>query len=119
MSTEQTVQSLWEHQQRGDVFPEAWRGKLDPKPEQVAQFLRLLKANPDKKVFVHCERGSERTGVMVATYRMSREHWTPDQALNEMEAFRFRGLSFGHLKRFVRDFPSLLMTDPFLKLVDE
>jgi 2-keto-4-pentenoate hydratase len=29
MSTEQTVQSLWEHQQRGDVFPEAWRGKLD------------------------------------------------------------------------------------------
>ena len=96
-----------------------WRGKLDPKPEQVAQFLRLLKANPDKKVFVHCERGSERTGVMVATYRMSREHWTPDQALNEMEAFRFRGLSFGHLKRFVRDFPSLLMTDPFLKLVDE
>lgn len=29
MSTEQTVQALWQLQQRGEVFPEAWRGKLD------------------------------------------------------------------------------------------
>lgn len=29
MSTEQTVQALWESQQRGEVFPQAWRGKLD------------------------------------------------------------------------------------------
>ncbi len=53
-----------------------WRGKQDPKTEQVAQFLELLRANPDKKVFVHCERGAERTGVMVACYRMSSEQWT-------------------------------------------
>ena len=96
-----------------------WRGKLDPQTEQIAQFLRLLQANSDKKVFVHCERGSERTGVMVACYRISHQHWTSDQALNEMEAFRFRGLSFGHLKKFVRDFPTLLLTDPFLKLLGQ
>jgi 2-keto-4-pentenoate hydratase len=29
MSTEQAIEALWEHQQRGDVFPAAWRGKLD------------------------------------------------------------------------------------------
>ena len=92
-----------------------WRGKQDPKTEQVAQFLELLRANPNKKVFVHCERGAERTGVMVACYRMSSEQWTPEQALNEMEAFRFRGLRFGHLKKFVRAFPGLLLNDPFLK----
>jgi protein tyrosine phosphatase (PTP) superfamily phosphohydrolase (DUF442 family) len=92
-----------------------WRGKEDPKTEQVAQFLGLLHENPELKVFVHCERGAERTGVMVACYRMSREHWTPEQALNEMEAFRFRGLRFGHLKRFVRAFPGLLVSDPSLK----
>jgi 2-keto-4-pentenoate hydratase len=28
MSTEQIVQSLWEHHERGDHFPEQWRGKL-------------------------------------------------------------------------------------------
>ena len=93
----------------------AWRGKENPKTEQVAQFLGLLRENPDQKVFVHCERGAERTGVMVACYRMSSEHWTPEQALDEMETFRFRGLWFGHLKRFVREFPTLLLRDPFLR----
>lgn len=97
----------------------AWRGKQDPTTGQVAQFLNLLRTNPDTKVFVHCERGAERTGVMVACYRISKEGWTADQALNEMEAFRFRGLSFGHLKRFVRAFPSLLRTDPFLKTLGQ
>jgi protein tyrosine/serine phosphatase len=92
-----------------------WRGKQDPKTEQVAQFLSLLRENPDRRVFVHCERGAERTGVMVACYRMSREQWSPEQALNEMEAFRFRGLLFGHLKRFVRAFPGLFQSDSFLK----
>ena len=92
-----------------------WRGKQDPKTEDVAQFLELLRASPDKKVFVHCERGAERTGVMVACYRISSERWTAEQALNEMEAFRFRGLLFGHLKKFVRAFPGLLLNDPFLK----
>jgi tyrosine-protein phosphatase SIW14 len=96
-----------------------WRGKQDPKTEQVAQFLNLLRTNSDKKVFVHCERGAERTGVMVACYRMSNEHWTPDQALNEMEAFRFQGLRFEHLKKFVRTFPTLLLVDPFLKILGQ
>jgi protein tyrosine phosphatase (PTP) superfamily phosphohydrolase (DUF442 family) len=94
-----------------------WRGKQDPKTEQVAEFLELLRANANKKVFAHCERGAERTGVMVACYRMSSENWTPERALNEMEKFRFRGLRFGHLKKFVRDFPSLLLSDPFLKTI--
>ena len=93
----------------------AWRGKENPKTEQVAQFLGLLRENPDRKVFVHCERGAERTGVMVACYRLSSEHWTPEQALDEMETFSFRGLWFGHLKRFVREFPTLLLRDPFLR----
>ena len=97
----------------------AWRGKQDPKTEQVAQFLNLLRTNPDKKVFVHCERGAERTGVMVACYRISNERWTADQALNEMEAFRFRGLRFRHLQEFVRTFPTLLLTDPLLKILGQ
>jgi protein tyrosine/serine phosphatase len=89
-----------------------WRGKQDPNTEQVAQFLELIRDNPDGKVFVHCERGAERTGVMVACYRVSRDRWTVDQALAEMEKFGFRGLRFGHLKRFVREFAARLQRVP-------
>ena len=90
-----------------------WEGRHTPSAEQVAQFLKLLHDNADRKVFIHCRRGAERTGVFVACYRIAREHWTPEQALAEMERFRFRGLRFGHLKRFVRAFPTLLLRDPF------
>ena len=90
-----------------------WEGRHTPSAEQVAQFLKLLHDNADRKVFVHCRRGAERTGVFVAGYRIAHEHWTPEQALAEMERFRFRGLRFGHLKRFVRAFPTLLLRAPF------
>jgi protein tyrosine phosphatase (PTP) superfamily phosphohydrolase (DUF442 family) len=90
-----------------------WRGHDDPNPEQVAQFLRLLRDSPQRKVFVHCQRGAERTGVMVACYRISREQWTPERAQAEMEAFRFRR-RFAHLTRFVREFPTLMLRHPGL-----
>jgi protein tyrosine/serine phosphatase len=96
-----------------------WRGKQDPKPEQTAEFLGVLRDNPERKVFVHCQRGAERTGVMVACYRISREQWTPEQALAEMKAFRFRADRFAHLAQFVREFPTLLLRDPFLKAITQ
>jgi tyrosine-protein phosphatase SIW14 len=92
-----------------------WRGKNDPDTAQVVQFLELLRANPDKQIFVHCQRGAERTGVMVACYRMTAESWNVDRAADEMELFGFRAWRFGHLKKFVREFPSMLANDPVLK----
>lgn len=92
-----------------------WRGSQDPNPAQIAEFLELLRANPDKQVFVHCQRGAERTGVMVACFRIMSDRWTADQALDEMERFGFRGWRFGHLKKFVREFPSLLSNGSLFK----
>ena len=92
-----------------------WRGSQDPNPAQVAEFLEVLQANHDKQVFVHCQRGAERTGVMVACYRITSDKWTADKALHEMEQFGFRGWRFGHLKKFVREFPSLLLNGPVFK----
>jgi protein tyrosine/serine phosphatase len=73
-----------------------WSGHDEPDPEQVAQFLRLLRDNPQRKVFVHCRRGVERTGVMVACYRISRQQWTPERAQAEMERFGFRPIVTPH-----------------------
>jgi tyrosine-protein phosphatase SIW14 len=91
-----------------------WRGKDQPRTEHVAEFLRVLRDNPERKVFVHCKRGAERTGVMVAAYRISRDGWTPEQALAEMKAFRFRS-RFRHLAQFVHQLPTLLLRDPHLR----
>lgn len=91
-----------------------WRGADD---RQVAEFLELLRASPEKKVFVHCRRGAERTGVMVAAYRIAAENWTPEQALAEMEEFKFRGLLFRNLKKYIRELPERLRTAPQFRTV--
>lgn len=93
-----------------------WRGFDKPNDKQVAEFLQLLRANSETPVFVHCRRGAERTGVMVAAYRMAIQEWTPEQALEEMEEFKFRGFWFRHLKKYVRAFPENAKSNEAFKL---
>jgi protein tyrosine phosphatase (PTP) superfamily phosphohydrolase (DUF442 family) len=62
-----------------------------PKDRQVAEFLSVLRANPDKKIFVHCRLGVDRTGLMIASYRMAEQGWTAARAHREMAAFGFDG----------------------------
>ncbi|HEY1923651.1 MAG TPA: hypothetical protein VGG58_00275 [Candidatus Acidoferrum sp.] len=80
---------------------------LGPTDFQVATFLQLLRAHPNDKIFVHCYFGDDRTGVMIATYRMADEHWTSDEAYNEMRALHFHKhlLRMGHhVKIFPADY---------------
>lgn len=52
--------------------------------QQIVQALRIIR---DRKgpILVHCWHGSDRTGVVIATYRMVFEGWSKQQALDEME----------------------------------
>jgi protein-tyrosine phosphatase len=60
-----------------------------PRDEVFAKFLKVLHENQGKKVFVHCRLGDDRTGMMVAAYRMAEEGWSADEAMNEMRTFGF------------------------------
>jgi tyrosine-protein phosphatase SIW14 len=62
-----------------------------PKDEAFAKFLKLVKANPDKKIFAHCRLGDDRTGMMIAAYRMAIQGWSAAEAMNEMKRFGFSG----------------------------
>ena len=60
-----------------------------PHDETFVMFLKLVKDNPNKKIFVHCRLGDDRTGMMIAAYRMAAESWSADEALREMQIFGF------------------------------
>src|ERR1700731_1568355 len=93
-------------------------GFAAPTNEEVAQFLSLFR-NSQQKVFVHCLLGEDRTGVFVATYRMSVQKWPVTQALREMYNFGFNGFWHPAMKAFVRDFPARLTSAPaFASLQD-
>ena len=88
------------------TFP--WSGFGEPTHEQVVSFLALLRDNPDSKVFLHCRLGADRTGVMVALYRLTFDHWNTEQALAEMYAYHYHHLWLPHLKRYVESFPAAM-----------
>jgi tyrosine-protein phosphatase SIW14 len=96
-----------------------WKAEDIPDDRQVITFLDLIRDNPNKKLFVHCEAGHDRTGVMIAVFRMAIQHWTRKQALAEMRVFGFRSgwyhFWMSHLEEYVERFPEQLVTDPDLR----
>jgi tyrosine-protein phosphatase SIW14 len=85
-----------------------------PTNEQVVQFLSLFRDHPEQTIFVHCHYGEDRTGVFVASYRMTMEHWPEQQAENEMKFFGFNRRWQRDMKEFVRDYPGRLTSAPEL-----
>ena len=82
-----------------------------PANAQVAEFLKLFQQDPKQKIFVHCYFGSDRTGVMVATYRMTQQNWTADQAVEEMYSFGFHYHWYPAMQSYVRKFPATFAGD--------
>jgi protein tyrosine/serine phosphatase len=54
-----------------------------PSDEHVQQILALLENESTGPVFIHCHRGADRTGGMIACYRMEHDHWDSTKALAE------------------------------------
>jgi protein tyrosine/serine phosphatase len=62
--------------------------KFFPSPETIKTFFALAdeaKADPAKApLFVHCSHGSDRTGFIIALWRVNRDGWSCAQATIEM-----------------------------------
>jgi protein tyrosine/serine phosphatase len=81
-----------------------WSVTSEPTSAEVATFLALFNGSSNRTIFVHCKQGADRTGVMIALYRIAHDGWTSSQAVDEMAAFHFYELFHPHLQGFVEDF---------------
>jgi tyrosine-protein phosphatase SIW14 len=89
-----------------------------PADPVFARFLKLIRDNPNKKIFVHCRLGDDRTGMAIAAYRMADEGWSSDDALREMEEFGFtkkHHVICPTLQFYEEHFPEHLKTNPAFK----
>lgn len=57
--------------------------------EKVVQFLRVVREPGNQPVFVHCDRGADRTDSYVASYRIVEQGWSAQDAEAELPRFRF------------------------------
>ncbi|OGN62072.1 MAG: hypothetical protein A3F09_02415 [Chlamydiae bacterium RIFCSPHIGHO2_12_FULL_49_11] len=65
----------------------------EPQDRAVIEFLKIV-CNPNNlPTFVHCFHGMDRTGLMVAVYRIVVQNWSKEEAIREMKT---KGLHWYH-----------------------
>ena len=64
-----------------------FQGMSAPSPANVAKVLALFDDASAGPVFVHCRRGADRTGTVVACYRIAHDGWDNRKALQEAKGF--------------------------------
>lgn len=92
-------------------------GFCNPTNSDLLRFFQIFRDSPSQTVFVHCEFGKDRTGVMIAAYRIAFEQWSPEQAFSEMMQFGFNRIWHPSMITFVRNLPARLQSDSALKKI--
>ena len=70
--------------------------------KDVARFLNIVTDKSNHPVFVHCQHGSDRTGTMVAVYRIYAQKWKADAAMKELPVFGFHKIWI-NLKKYLKN----------------
>ena len=76
-----------------------------PKDKEVKRFLETVTGESKQPVLVHCQHGADRTGLMIAIYRIAIEGWSKEEAIEEMTkgGFGFHYV-YDNLKDYIREF---------------
>jgi protein tyrosine phosphatase (PTP) superfamily phosphohydrolase (DUF442 family) len=68
--------------------------------DEVVSFLKVATDPARQPVFVHCKHGADRTGTMVAMYRIVEQGWPRERAMAELDRFGFHEI-WAHLRDFL------------------
>jgi len=80
-------------------------GHAAPTGQQISRLLSLLNDRSAGPVFVHCRRGADRTGTIMACYRIAHDHWENQKALNEAKTNGMSWTEFA-MKHYVLGYKS-------------
>ena len=74
-------------------------GLTPPSEAEITKILKILEDATSGPVFVHCMRGADRTGAVIAAYHIDHDRWDNHRALKDakqhgMSMFQFPRMSF-------------------------
>jgi len=78
-------------------------GLTPPTDAEITRILGILEDDNAGAVFVHCKQGADRTGAVIAAYRIDHDHWDNARALGEAKS---DGMGFFQVPRadYIRAF---------------
>ncbi|HEV7906105.1 MAG TPA: tyrosine-protein phosphatase, partial [Pyrinomonadaceae bacterium] len=74
-----------------------------PQDAEVERVLSLINDLQNGVIFVHCAHGADRTGVVMAIYRIAHDGWTSEQAKQEADRYGMKFWQHG-MKDYVHDY---------------
>ncbi|HEY9856714.1 MAG TPA: tyrosine-protein phosphatase [Stenomitos sp.] len=79
-----------------------------PSAEAVQGFLAAAREADRQPVFIHCEWGRDRTGALIAVYRLQEDGYSVEQSLAEMESYGYEAARYPVLEDFLRAYAASL-----------
>ena len=78
-------------------------GFIPPTEDQIKKILNILEGNGAGSVFVHCRRGADRTGAVIAAYHMDHDRWNNSRALEDANAHGMSPFQFAR-RNYIRTY---------------
>ena len=81
------------------IYMKPWH----PEEDDVVRFLKMVTDPQRTPVLVHCQHGADRTGTMIAVYRIAVQGWSKAEAIREMTqgGFGFHQ-TWGNLPKWIQ-----------------
>jgi tyrosine-protein phosphatase SIW14 len=70
-------------------------GLSRPTDAQIKKVMALIDEPDNGPVFIHCKRGADRTGTVVAVYRVLHDGYTAERAIDEARRYGMSWMEFG------------------------
>jgi protein tyrosine/serine phosphatase len=106
------LERKWAEQEGIKFYNIPFGNWLGPKDEKIEEVLKLINSSGNQPIFIHCKRGADRTGTVVAAYRISHDRWTAKKAKEEAKKYKFGWWQFwmddfisDYYKKFGRSLP--------------
>jgi tyrosine-protein phosphatase SIW14 len=74
-----------------------------PHDADIEQVLSIINTPEYQPVFVHCKQGADRTGTVIAVYRIAHDGWTSKEAKAEANRYGMHPWEIG-MKNYIHDF---------------
>jgi protein tyrosine/serine phosphatase len=83
-----------------------------PPKAEIEQVLSLILRETSAKVYVHCLRGKDRTGTVIACYRIQHDGWDNQRALAEAKGYGMSRLEIA-MQSFILHFTPVALPTTF------